>query len=96
MDYVFSAFVNEQYYAVYYTDPPTFYLGRLVNRRCECAALRGYHLQMYFLKRNHITNSYSWPSKKICYECIPLACAFSGPVTLVGPGPFTIPKLKRN
>ncbi len=88
-----ECFISDKYYAVYYTDPPAFYLGRVTDSCCRCRALDRQHLRMLFLKRNYIRNSFCWAGKR-AHECVPYVCAFAGPVALEGAGPFTVPLLK--
>ena len=80
---------EEKYYAVYYTDPFDFYIGRIIKKNCKCHQHSQAHLQMKFLRQNLITKEFYWP-RKPQVECVPLQVLFAGPLDLSGTGPFKI------
>lgn len=77
----------EQYYAVYYTDPPSYYIGRVLKLHEENA-------DMKFLEQDLVTNTFSWPKRRAQVESVPKHFLFSGPVSLQGSGPFHVPALQ--
>ena len=76
----------EQYYAVYYTDPPSYYIGRVVKLSPD-------HAEMQFLKQDRRTNTFAWPRKATKAEDVLTQFIFSGPITLKGTGPFYVESL---
>ena len=85
--------VREKYYAVYYTDPMAYYIGRIVNLYCTCHVLPSCHLSMIFLRKDYFTNKFFWPKSKHTYECVPKQFVFEGHLELEGTGPFTVQNL---
>lgn len=80
----------EQYYAVYYTHPTTYFIGRVVKLSCTCNAYQIKHIQMKFLSQNLIGNTFDWARTKQKLECVDEHFVFYGPLTLKGSGPFQI------
>ena len=79
----------EKYYAVYYTEPLKFYVGRVIKIDCQCGSVVGGHLKMKFFEENLLTKEFEWP-RKLQLECVPVQFLFAGPLQLEGSGPFRI------
>ncbi len=79
----------DEYHAVYYTEPADYYIGRLTSVNCSCPSYPVTHFKMFFLKRNYIDQTFSWPKMRKP-ECVQNQYLFCGPLTLEGVGPFRI------
>ena len=86
---------KEHYYAVYYTNPWAYFIGRIVDLNCRCDCYSGTHIKMMFLKTNQCggTSTFNWARSR-SPECIANSgFVFDGPLTLSGAGPFTVDNL---
>ena len=61
---------KDKYFVVLYTEPVTFYVGRIVNMNCSCSTLSVTHLSMMFLKQNFFSGEFDWPKSKRTPECV--------------------------
>jgi hypothetical protein len=79
------------YYAVFYDDPATYYIGRVLMK-CHCGSIDEDHYKVKFLKHDALTKEFSWPRAKD-EECVSAYWIFQGPLDIVGHDPFTIPEI---
>ena len=89
--------IKEQYFSVFYTDPPSYYVGRVVEAPCICDGFRFHHIKMKFLKQNLVggAKTFGWPKGTQKLECVSPVFLFAGPLVLQGNGPFTVKELDK-